>query len=329
MRTKLFHYRAPIFLVAAFGLLAILVRQFPVKGELSSAIMVDLLVTIPVLYFLLVRKTKVPIITVVPVFIIGSFLGTLWLPASAQEPLQVFHAYVLPFLEFGVLGFVGFKAYRVIKISGGKQGEDVFSALKQTTQELIPQPTLANLLAMELAILYYGFLNWKKYTFRENEFSYHRKSSSVAILSILILIVGVETCALHVLMERWSIVLAWMLSVLSIYIGFQLFGIACSLSKRPVVVTDKELIFLYGILSKARIPKSQIKEVSLFRKTINKEDEIMKLSPLGDLDGHNLLVELHEPATLEGLYGRKKSFSKLALHLDEKGKFLELFADQH
>lgn len=294
-------------------------------SSLSLGITADVVLTIPLIYWLLIRKTRIPNITVVPVLLLGVLGASALLPESEQSYLRMVRNWVIPVVELGVLSFVGFKVYKATRTFSeiGAQEADFFTALQQTCQKLVPG-RVANLLAMEIAVLYYGFLNWKKPRQASNTFSYHKKSSASAILLLLIIMVGVETFAIHILVAKWSHTAAWILSAISIYTGFQLLGFARSLRQRPVVLEQDKLLLRYGILSQAELDLSNIASVELFRKPIEKGDGILKLSPLGELDAHNLLIKLHEPVRVQGLYGMKKTASQIALYIDEKDNFKAL-----
>ncbi len=54
-----------------------------------------------------------------------------------------------------------------------------------------------------------------------------------------------------------------------------------------------------------------------------------KLSPLGDLESHNVAIYLKEPQELVGLYGFKKSYSTLGIFVDDPKSFIEAFSESH
>ena len=49
--------------------------------------------------------------------------------------------------------------------------------------------------------------------------------------------------------------------------------------------------------------------------------ETRKLSPLGDFESHNVVIQLKNENTLNRLYGFKKTYKTIALHIDEKEQF--------
>ena len=81
---------------------------------LSIGITFDLLLTVPFVYFLLIRKTKIPKTTVVPFLIVGIIICSFILPAENQYYLNLFKSWVLPIVELSILSFVIFNVRKGI-----------------------------------------------------------------------------------------------------------------------------------------------------------------------------------------------------------------------
>lgn len=289
---------------------------------LTFPISADLLITIPIIYFLLIRKTSIPKTTVVPIMLIGLAIGFYALPEANQEYIQLFKTWFLPIIEVGIASFIIFKVRKAILFHRTQQNTslDFFTTLKKTCAEILPKPVVIPF-ATEIAVFYYGFVYWRKRKLAENEFSYHKDSGSVALFFVLILLIGIEITPIHHLLAKWNTVVAWILTFLSIYSGFQVFGYAKSLMKRPIEVTKDTLLLRYGIMHEAEIPLTEIKEIHLSKKSFTKEDKILRFALLGELESHNVIIETHTEQTLHGLFGVKKSFTKLALHVDKPVDF--------
>ncbi len=177
--------------------------------------------------------------------------------------------------------------------------------------------------ATEVAVFYYGFINWKKSHYKLNEFTHHKDSGSMALLAVFILIILVETFAIHLLLMKWSSLAAWIVTGLSLYTALQLWGFLKSIPKRPFIIENGKLKLRYGILNETDIDLESIESVEAFSQSIKKEDSIVKLSPLGELENHNLLIKLKEENFICGLYGIKKKYSKIAFYVDQKDAFLK------
>jgi hypothetical protein len=288
---------------------------------LSFAVSADLLITIPIIYFLLIRKTNIPKTTVVPIMLIGLAIGFFTLPEANQEYLQLFKTWCVPVIEITVVSFIIYKVRKAILFHKKQQTSlDFFTALKKTCAEILPKPVVVPF-ATEIAVFYYGFVYWKRKKLAENEFSYHKESSSLALFFGLLLIAAIEIVPIHILLAKWSELAAWILTGLSIYSGIQIFGYAKSLMKRPITIENNRLLLRYGIMREAEIPLSNIKKITLTSKELDKEEDITRFSLLGELEDHNVIIEIHNEQKLRGLFGKKKAFTKIALFVDTPAKF--------
>ena len=313
--------------IALFSILIILMQSSLLNGNnvLNLAITADLLLTVPLVYFLLIYKSDIPNTTVIPVMVLGLLIGSYFLPKESQTYLELFKSWVLPFIEVLIVTFVIFKVRKAQKTFDGLKGDslDFYTTVKNTCNEVLPQK-LAVPFATEVAIIYYGFIHWKTRKLSNNEFSYHKKSGTPALFGALIFIIGIETFTVHILIERWNMIIAWILTGLSIYTAIQFFGFAKSLSQRPILLTHQKLILKYGVFCETEILFADISNIELSRKALSKDALSKKLSPLGDLESHNVIIHLKKVSELSGLYGIKKRFKTIALHLDEPNDFKEM-----
>lgn len=296
--------------------------------HLSIGITADLLLIIPFVYFLLIRKTTIPKTTVIPILVAGMIMGFYILPPENQYYLSIFKSFALPCIELAVLSFIIYKVRKAMISYQHKKdkGKDFFNTLVATCSELLPK-ALVMPFATEVAVFYYGFIAWGSKKLNKTEFTHHKESGSIAIFSVFIFIILVETFVIHLLLVRWSEIAAWIISSLSIYTALQVWGMIKSIPKRPITIGENELMLRYGILNETSIKFDNILTIEPFTKAISKEDNIITLSPLGELESYNLLIHLKSTHTLKGLYGIKKKFNKLAFHVDKKEEFLSTLND--
>lgn len=302
---------------------------FSGNSALNLAITLDLLITVPVAYYLVIRKTAVPKTTVIPVMIAGLLIGSSFLPEDGQTYLDLFKTWALPAVELGVLAYVVIKVRSAISIYKGLQGAtpDFYRALQTTCRGILPE-SLALACATEIAVIYYGLLHWRSRSLRDREFRYHRKSGTPALMGAFVFVIGIETFALHLLLEQWSSVAAWVLSALSVYTALQVLGFAKSLAQRPIAIEGQQLMLRYGILNECEIPLQDIASVELSSKPLPKEPLARKLSPMGEMERHNVIIHLKRTHVLRGIYGLKMQWDTLALHVDEPVRFKAQLDDQ-
>jgi hypothetical protein len=294
-------------------------------GGISFAITFDFLIFIPALYFLIIRKTSIPNFTVVPVLVLSMVLCGFMLPESQQWYLNGFETWVFPIFELAVISFVVWKVHQVIRTfrESKKEELDFFTALKETCQELVPRRAVMPLVT-EISVFYYGFFQWRKRKLRSNEFSYHKSSGAVTLLIAVIGMVSVEMITVHVLLSKWSVIAAWVLTILSVYSGIQIFGFAKAMLQRPIQITEDNLVLRFGILKETSIPLHEIKSIELTTKDLDPQADFAKLSILLAIEVHNLLIHLQNEQEVVGLYGKTASFHKMALHIDDKNRFVEM-----
>lgn len=317
-------FAIPLFIIGMMVLLAKSSFFNANPSSFSIGIIFDLLFTVPLIYFLLIRKTTIPKTTVIPFLIVGIVICSLILPAENQQYLNFFKTWLLPIVELFILSFViynlrkGIKHYKINK----SETFDFYTTLKKTCYEMLPKAVVVPVVT-EIAVFYYGFIYWKKTKLKDNEFSYHKNSGTIPLLIAIMGIVAIETVTVHILLAKWSNTAALIFTILSIYSGIQIFGFLKSMLKRPIVIEKNKLFLRYGIMTETTIDLKNIESVELSSKDIEFNKETRKLSPLGALESHNVVIRLKEENTFTGLYGIKRKYKVLALYVDDKIEFQE------
>ncbi len=299
--------------------------------SLFTGIAADLMFTVPFIYFLLIRKKKIPKFTVASFFVLGVVLASFIIPEENQFLVIFVKNWILPIIEVSVFALVFIKIRKAIKVfrSTTSTSVDFFTILKTTCSKILPE-RISIFLAMEIAVFYYGFIYWKKRALRPHEYTYHKNSGTIGLLAGLMMIIAIETYVLHVLAAKWSITAAWVISIISIYSLIQVFGFLKSFFKRPVSIENEKLHLRYGILSETIINLKDIKSVEITSSPIIGNDEIRKLSPLGELENHNIVITLKKDKkeVLYGLYGLRKTYHAIAFHIDLKNEFKAMLDKQ-
>ncbi|MCR9265785.1 MAG: hypothetical protein NXH86_16645 [Flavobacteriaceae bacterium] len=290
--------------------------------SMAIGITLDLVLTAPLVYFLLIRKTTIPKTTIVPFFIFGIIVCSLILPLENQYYLGLVKTWALPVVEILVLFYIGYhirNAIQQFKLDR-KESFDFFTTLKSTCQKILPKMVVMPVV-MEMAVFYYGFVYWRKRALKKNEFSHYKESGSIALFIAIICIVSIETVVLHMLLAKWNTIAAYTVTFLSIYSGIQIFGFLKSMLKRPSSIEGNRLFLRYGIMAETVIDLEDIDAIEITSKDIVLDKETRKLSVLGELESHNLIIRLKKENELIGLYGQKKKYRNLALSVDNTAEF--------
>ncbi|WP_421977274.1 hypothetical protein [Roseivirga seohaensis] len=286
---------------------------------LAMASTLDVTLLIPGIYFLFIRKSTIPKITVIPVFVLCFITASILLPKEHQQTLSVIE-YAIPVIELFVIGFTIYNIRKIVKAYNLQKGESghlgFIETVNQATENAFGKGVFANVLATEISIFHYAILGWKKKVEAETakHFSYHRENGYVAFMVTITLALIAETVILHIWIADWNSILAWILTGISIYSSFFLMGDLNAARLRPIFFTDEGIVFRAGLRWRTKVLYSQIE--TLEYRTPDKEKEIFQNFALtGDA---NVLLTFNTDISAKGLYGLSKTFTKLAIHLDDK-----------
>ncbi len=329
--TKKIQYPILIFglplLLLAFLILLVrssIFQQNP--AELSFAITLDLLVTIPILYFLIIRKREIPKITVVSVFIVCTAIASFVIPIEHQAFLSQVKTFAIPFVELSVLTFVILKTRAIIRSFRDSDTEQLefFDALSLACSKILPG-RVGKLFATEISVIYYSFSKFVKKEIQPNEYTYFEKSGIKTVVYALIFIILIETFAVHLLVHKWYPTVALVLSLFSLYTCLQFFSLSKSMDRRLISIDyENQILHLrYGFFNQTSFPFADVKSIELNRRTLPEDSSIVPFSALGGFDSHNIIIHLKQEHTLHRIYGIENKFQALALYVDKKEEFVD------
>ena len=292
------------------------------SGKLSSAVIIDLVLIIPLIHLFLIRNKPQPKITIVPFFILGIVVASNIIPTEHKALLDYVIYYLLPVVELTVFCIIVYKLNQLIKLfKSHRKSYDFFSALKLSAQEIIPVK-MATSAATEISVIYYGFIKWKKQPLKYNEFSMSKGNGIIAVLGVIIFLIAIETFALHLILEKNYPILALVLGVISIYSAFQIWGMLKSLIHRKTELLDNKLHLKYGVISETIIQYDNISHIELNNKSLGEDSEIKKLSPFNELDSHCVIIHLKDNIVINSIYGFKKEAKSIAFYIGNKEYFV-------
>ena len=317
----------PILIVLSLVALVNLPWYQTMPPTLSYAITLDLVLTTPFLYFLIIRKRAIPKITVASVFVVCLVIAHYIIPPAHQTFLNQLKFWLVPIIELGVLSYVVLSARNTIRqFKVEKKGTpDFYTALCMACKAALPKK-IAMVFAMEVAVVYYALFAWATPpTPKANEFTSYKKNGIISVVYALIMIVLAETFAVHMLVAKWSELVAWILTWLSLYTCMQLFALVRSLPKRLTYIDEaaQKIHLRSGFFNETVIDISAIEEIKLTARALPEDGSVVKLSALGDFGSHNIILYLNQETILQRVYGIQKPFKALAIYIDEKDVFVE------
>ena len=304
-------------------------RFFELPGDVGAlAVIFDLAICLPLVYWwVVVRRSKVHVATVVPVIALGLATAMLLLPDGHRDVARWARYALLP-AELAVVWW-GVRRVRTAMAasratSGGDDASaDPFVRLRQLFREVVPVRGVADVVAFECALLYYALFTVRSLPHippGARAFTTHRKSGVVALLLMGAVIAVVEAAVVHILVQRWSPALAWALTILSIYGVVWIIGFLQALRLRPILLTPRALVVRAGMLSVVEVPLDAIARIvpATFPYPDRGTPEYLQSMVSGD---PQFLIELDRSLRAEGVYGRSRTVRLVGLAVDEPAEF--------
>jgi hypothetical protein len=164
--------------------------------------------------------------------------------------------------------------------------------------------------------LYYALFSWRSEREVPSDakaFTAHKRAGWGAFFAALLMIVVVEAIATHLLVSHWSNTVAWILSALAAYSVIWLIGDYRALVLRPIVLSSRILWIRLGMRWQAAVPLSNIKRLRPYASSDAALPGFRRMTVLGD---PRWVLELQEPAELEGLFGIRRRASTLGIAVD-------------
>lgn len=308
---------ALVLLCSAFLLWWGVAQQHP---NVYAGISADLLLTAPIAAYLITRG-RINKLYLVLILLAGSLIGFAMLPTDGRQVFDAIRFILIPLVELVVMVRTVMFFRKLMR--NASDTADRYTAIQQSAVRAFDHPRIGRLFGSEVAMFYYALAAWRTRPLHVGEFSYYRKSGSLALLWAIVMILLVETFALHVLLERWSTLAAWLLTAGSIYTIILLIGHINAVRHRPHRVTENTLTLKLGLFGKADIPLADIESIDgTNRLPADKTLRIGRFQPLGELESHNTVLYLRRPVTVEFLYGIHKTYDALLLQLDDRDGFI-------
>ena len=289
--------------------------------RLSAAVILDLTVTAPLLYFLAIRRTAVSKMTVIRVFVVGVLAAGLLL--GGRSPLlHGIKTWISPVVEAAVVIMVIWKI-RVSRRSAG--GVDMLTRLRTVMAGVLGNERAGDVLGSELAVFYYAVAGRRKKALvgsgankepGDVQFSYARASGAEPVLGVFLMAMLAEGIGLHFLMARWSVMTAWILTGLSAYTILQLYAHMRAMKARLIEVKEGRLYLRNGLAADVCVRINDIEEITLTTRTVSGE-EALKLALFGALEGHTVRIRLRQPVTVVRMFGIRRRASVLLFAVDE------------
>jgi hypothetical protein len=288
-------------------------------GTVAMGLTIDMVVLVPAaFYFLVVRRRGKPIVSLIPVIVLSIVFASRIVPPVHQQPLQFFEAAAVP-LELFLIGWIIRRAGRAARKASRDPSADLLERFRFAAFDVTRNEWAAAAFASETAIFYYALGSWRARPHIPKDsagFTHHRRSGQAGIVLGLLLLLAVEGIAVHVVLQSWSSIAAWIFTACTLYGALWMIGDYRATVLRPILVTDNYISIRCGLRWTLHVRREQINGIHRAKPEGGKE--ILNLTFFGT---PTHWIELTETVTARGMYGIRRRVRVIGLEPDEPGEF--------
>ncbi|MEO6819737.1 MAG: hypothetical protein ABI266_09275 [Ginsengibacter sp.] len=316
----------PFFLFLCCFLITLTTKFKDHPALFSNAILIDIFVVAPFIYFLAIRKSAVSKWTVLRVFVSGLVVAGLILKSPSNIFLNLLETWIYPLLEGGLIFFVGRKFYIANKNAkkANATAPDFLTHCRVVMSEVFGNAKFGNIISSEISVMYYAFfIRRNKIIDYEQRFSSYKENGIVIVLWVILFIFLIETSGVHFLVRIWNHTLAWVLTGLSLYTCIQLFGHIRAIKARPITINKDSLEIHNGLAGDAIIQLDNIDKFVLSKKVPEGRNPI-KIALLKNFENHNVVVYLKSPIRVTMIFGMQKNADAVLFYVDKSKDFQKI-----
>ncbi|MFC5702872.1 hypothetical protein ACFPVX_16415 [Cohnella faecalis] len=318
-------------IVFADLILARVVPGAPEDRTFVYAVLFDFMLVVPALYwFLMVKKSGKKRSRVLLIPGIGAIVAWLALPAAARaavwQAAAPMEAFIIAF-EAAIIGYEIRLVYRAIRQfrTEKRKTADTAEALRTSIVHAAGTGKIASVMLHDISMVYFLIFSWRRkrpasQTAEAGFFTYHRGNQWIypAVITKIVLF---ETVGLHLLVQMWSPVAAWIVTALDAWLIALLWADYRASALQPVKVEEDVLKLRYGLRIQADVPLASI--ASIAKRGEAAMDEKKSKDEIGPLYGSgNVRIELKAPIRVEGLLFLPREATIIDLTLDEPDAFV-------
>jgi hypothetical protein len=187
---------------------------------------------------------------------------------------------------------------------------------------MVPQQMTA-LVTAELRLLSMALFSWGGGLAARDPAAFSSASVLAPMLLAVVALGIVETALLHLILARWSSMIAWVATGLGLFSLIYIVGLAKSLVYLPSRLEDNQLLVRLGHFQKVEVPYQAIVGASLAAPCQTIAPETLNLAIMSS---PNVLIELDNPRSTVSLTGKRRTFDRVALKIDRPEEFLTSLA---
>lgn len=248
-----------------------------------------------------------------------------------------FIPYIIAFSEGALILIELYLIYKVVKvlpeILKKLKNNDINTSyfllnLRKNIEEYFPNRRIIHVLLSDLSMFYYSLFSWKRKVqiSTGQTFTYHNKTSVLAVYIMIIHATVIESVGLHYLLHEWNAIIAFILLLFNIYaILFSLAEIQ-AIRLTPFLLTDKILYLQVGITSSMELPLNKIKEFKYYdgpeKLSSTEQKNIYDARVLDFIQEKPMFeINLKEKQKIHLIFGITREVDRIILNVDDSQTF--------
>ncbi|MBY0146362.1 hypothetical protein [Neobacillus niacini] len=206
--------------------------------------------------------------------------------------------------------------------------------MEQALTHYVKQNRFIEIVSSEITMFYYSLFSWRKKPVIDGQvFTFHKKTSAVALYIMLIHALVLESVGFHFLLHNYSPALAIIALILNGYSLLFFLAEIQAIRLVPFIITDRYLYLQVGMFKRLTVPFEEIKSIHYYQGPEKISKEITKQlldAVLADFVKEKPAIEIqfHSPQEVKKLYGLKQKVLFAHLSPDEPQRFLDTLKEK-
>lgn len=285
------------------------------SGPVALGLTLDMVVVVPLaFYFLLVRRTRLPLAALVPVLVLSVLAASRVLPAEHQYALRLIEWLAAP-AEVALIVWIVWRAAVATRQARHDPARDPIERIRLAAFEATRSARFATLLATEIAVCLYALGSWRTRPHvppGTRAVTLHERSGHGGIVLAFLMLFAVEGLAVHAMLFRWNPFVAWMFTIGSAYAGLWLIADYRATVLRPILVGDDDVLIRAGFRCTLRVPRADIADVSREKPAFGRGS--VKLTVFST---PTRWITFSTPVQAEGPYGIRRRVRAIGIEPDQ------------
>ena len=317
-----------------------------ISHDLALVTIIDLTIFLPLMIYFFGFRKRVSILVLLGSMFCGLLLANLIIPIEAGRYLSYFN-YSFFALEAAAIALELFIIILILKklplfVKSCKKEQEkhyhfllsfsiaIKGAFSFKNENLNKIQLIFRIIATDISAIYYSLFTWRKSppllkAGKGKTFTMHKDGAYLGVFFMLVHAMVIEIVGVHMIIAQFDTVLAWVVTVLDIYLLLFIVADYQAIRLSPLVVDSKGLHFQKGIRQYGFVPFNVIQDIHENRKSIEeiKQDKRGFTLAIQGFEKERIpyVIKLKKPIKVYQFFGYSKKVESIYVKTDDSHKF--------